>query len=128
MLAQLEAQLAELPPEHRDAARRQLQAFAELSPAEQQAALAAGQQAQIDQQAAQIIAAANDAIRDDRLDELLPALDEAAAHFAEREADDSDNMQLAQFSAAVAAHLRGEAPLPVPVRFVELFASLGDSA
>jgi len=95
----------------------------QLTPAEQQAALAAGQQVQIDEQAEQIVEAALDALRAGDLDDLLSTLDEAAAHYAEGEEAGSAYMQLAQFTRAVAAAMRGQPALPVPDRFVELFAT-----
>ena len=56
--------------------------------------------------------------------ELLPQLEEAAAHYAEGEAPGSAYADLAQFVRAVMAMLRGAPPEPVAPDYVERLALL----
>jgi hypothetical protein len=124
LLAQVEAQLAGLPPEAQEQARQAMAQLAEMSPDEQGAWLVAQQRLRIESQADQVVEAALDAWQNQRVEELLPVLDQAAAHFAEGEAEGSPYAQLAGFIRAVAALLQGAPPAPVPEDYAEKFVTL----
>jgi hypothetical protein len=124
LLAQMEAQLAELPPEAQEQVRQAMAQLADMSPEEQEAWLLAQRRGQIEAQADQVVEAALDAWQNQRVEELLPVLDQAATHYAEDEAEGSPYAQLAGFIQAVAALLRGTPPPPVPEDYAEKFVAL----
>ncbi len=123
-MAQLEGQLAELPPEAREAAQQLLRQLKQMSPVEQEAMLQAMQQQALEQQAEAIVAAARQAHRQNDTAGLIPQLEQVVANFAQAEAAGSPGHQLAQFSRAVIALLRGQPLPPVPAAYAEKLAAL----
>ena len=120
----MQAQLEALPEAERERARQFLEQLERMSPAEREAALQSAARQSIVQQAEQIADAARHAHRQDEVSDLLPKLEEAAAHFAQDEEPGSPYDQLAQFTRAVVALLKGESPPPVPDTYAEMFAAL----
>ena len=110
------AEDAPSPEESQEAMQAQLEALPE---AERERA-----RQSIVQQAEQIADAARHVHRQDEVSDLLPKLEEAAAHFAQDEEPGSPYDQLAQFTRAVVALLKGESPPPVPDTYAEMFAAL----
>ena len=120
-VVQLQAQLETLSDEDKALLTRQAEAFAALSPDEQQAVLAAQAQARFDKEAEALEAGLLDAKGTARAAELPDRLQAVAAIWGE--GDDPDWHALAKYAGALAAYLDGESPLAVPERYVERFGA-----
>jgi hypothetical protein len=125
--AALRSHMAQLPPAERAQAEAALAQFEQLSPAEQQALLAAGARTQAEaalaEEADGLVATALAAAAAGTAAALAPKLEAAADVYAEGVAADSPYGQLAQFARALAAHLTGAPPRPVPPALAEHFAA-----
>lgn len=97
--------------------------MAQLSPAEQAAALQQMSGHQVESQADVVIDAALSARQNNTLADLLPQLIEAAAQFAQDEASGSPYANLAQFVRAVIAVLQGQPPEPVSPEYADRLAA-----
>jgi hypothetical protein len=124
LLAQLEAQLTTLPPEQQAAARQLIAQLRQMAPAEIEALIASIAHEKARAQAEQIAAAARAARAQNEEAALIPQLETAAAHFAEGESPGSPYDQLAQFTRAVLALLKGESPPPAPEAHAEIWVAL----
>ncbi|MCB0132873.1 MAG: tetratricopeptide repeat protein, partial [Caldilineaceae bacterium] len=133
ILAALDAQLHQLPPEQQAAARAQLDALARLSPDELEAALADAARRTQDaillehiDMVTQLLLDAIDDIPDPtaRRTALAAKLDRAAAIWSPGEAADSPMGLAGQFAHAVALLLRGETLPPLPAPLAEPLAAL----
>jgi hypothetical protein len=116
--------LAALPAEAQAQLQEAARQFAQLSPDEQEAAQMAVRRELLAAAANDVVEAALAAQREGRTAELLPKLDEAAAHYADGETADSPYDRLARFIVAVIALLRGEPVPPVPQEYTERLAVL----
>ncbi len=108
-----EPTLEDLPPQVQQALAHVAQQLAQAAEDPQQALVEQVREAALAVQAGQM----------DR-EALLQQLDQVAAQIQANEAPGSPWMEAAGFVLAVAAHLRGQEPPPVPARYAEEFAAL----
>jgi hypothetical protein len=138
--AQLQAQLAALPPEQRAQLEAAMRAFARMSPEEQAAAVAQAQRAQI-QSLADQVRDAGIAVRRGQAprEQVLPQLEQLVAQIEKDQPQDSPWGELASFTRAVIVLLRGRASLilipgqraeplpPVPAAYAGHLAAIQQS-
>jgi tetratricopeptide (TPR) repeat protein len=117
----------DIPPEMAEQLQQMMRQFEQMGESEREALVLAARRERIKQQAEQVVGVALQATRDGRLDDLLPQLAAAAAHYAEDEEPGSPYDQLAAFVRAVAARLRGNPALPVPPTYVERYAAFEEA-
>lgn len=122
--AALEARIANLPPEEQAKIRQNVEQFMALSPAQQEAIVAAEEQSRIDAQADQLLDLAVAARLNRNLPDMLLMLDQSAADLAANHPPDSAGAKFGIFIRAMAALLRDEAVPAVAPEYRARMAAL----